>query len=89
MDILLLGLKSSGKTEVGHLIVKKTRENFDSTNGVQSFTLKTQQFIMNITEVGGNKEMQKLWHHYFKKVKLWILIQKFPRKILIYYFQFY
>ncbi|KAL5281388.1 hypothetical protein ACFFRR_005031 [Megaselia abdita] len=67
MSILLLGLESSGKTEIGHLIVKKQRQNFDSTNGVQNFTFNNHSFTINITEVGGNKEMQKLWHHYFIK----------------------
>lgn len=69
MNVLMLGLESSGKTEIGHLIIKKTRENFDSTNGVQNYSYKDSRSIINMTEVGGNKEMRKLWHHYFIKVK--------------------
>lgn len=77
MSVLLLGLESSGKTEIGHLIIRKPRENFEATNGVQSYTLNNHDFLINITEVGGNKEMQKLWHHYFIKVKQKQILLKF------------
>ena len=67
-----MGAAGSGKTEVGHLIINKLRDNFDSTNGVETYSFKTQKLSVNLTEIGGNSEMQKIWHHYYNKVcEMW------------------
>ncbi|EDV38535.2 uncharacterized protein Dana_GF19509 [Drosophila ananassae] len=68
--ILLLGASGSGKTELGHRLRKTPRpaDDQDATNGVRCFEVLPEEFPdiqLQLTEVGGNSEMQRLWHHYF------------------------
>ncbi|XP_037931535.1 ADP-ribosylation factor-like protein 2 [Teleopsis dalmanni] len=65
IKVVLLGLEGSGKTEIGCALAGTQRLGDDSTNGVQYFRMKLPSVQVSITEIGGNKEMQKIWHHYF------------------------
>ncbi|XP_067635836.1 ADP-ribosylation factor 5 [Eurosta solidaginis] len=65
LKVLMLGLASSGKTELGHLLSQQQRRDYEPTNGTQYFRMQLPNQYLAITEVGGNSEMQKIWHHYF------------------------
>ncbi|KAH8286702.1 hypothetical protein KR018_000442 [Drosophila ironensis] len=70
LHILVLGPSGSGKTELGHRIRRTPRPQDDqeSTNGVRCFEVVPDDFPdfrLQLTEVGGNPEMQRLWRHYF------------------------
>ncbi|XP_054729585.1 ADP-ribosylation factor-like protein 13B [Anastrepha obliqua] len=65
LKVLLLGLMASGKTELGHHLTRQQRTSHEATNGVQYFQMQLPERHLSITEVGGNPEMQKIWHHYF------------------------
>ncbi|XP_036320144.1 probable ADP-ribosylation factor At2g15310 [Rhagoletis pomonella] len=65
LKVLLLGLMGSGKSELGHLLSRQQRQDYEPTNGVQYFRMHLPDRHLSLTEVGGNVEMQKIWHHYF------------------------
>lgn len=65
IKVLLLGVMASGKTELGYILSRQQRENFEPTNGVQFYRIELPERYVSITEVGGNTEIQKIWHHYF------------------------
>ncbi|XP_017005700.2 ADP-ribosylation factor-like protein 3 [Drosophila takahashii] len=73
-QVLLLGPSGSGKTELGHRLSRSPRASDDqeATNGVRCYQISGGfQDIselpakLQLTEVGGNAEMQRLWRHYY------------------------
>lgn len=70
--LLLLGQMNSGKTEVAHRLLNIKRQNYMSTNGVRSYTMDLPSSAFRtpclLTEIGGNEEMQQIWHYYYGKV---------------------
>ncbi|XP_055857948.1 uncharacterized protein LOC129920589 [Episyrphus balteatus] len=67
LNILLLGMKSVGKTEVGYILAGKKRTIYETTNGVQCYKTRLPKCSLAITEVGGNRQSEKLWHHYYSR----------------------
>ncbi|XP_055922445.1 ADP-ribosylation factor 6 [Eupeodes corollae] len=65
LKILLLGLENVGKTEIGYILAGKKRTHYHTTNGVQCFKTQLAKCSLSITEVGGNRQNQKLWHNYY------------------------
>ncbi|XP_026845437.1 ADP-ribosylation factor-like protein 3 [Drosophila persimilis] len=73
-QVLLLGPAGSGKTELGHRVSGRERggDDLDPTNGVRCYRLESAALQrediavdLQLTEVGGNAEMQRLWKHYY------------------------
>ncbi|XP_017055970.2 ADP-ribosylation factor-like protein 15 [Drosophila ficusphila] len=68
-QVLILGPSGSGKTELGHRLSGTPRDLNDqeSTNGVRCFEISAEEthLKLQLTEVGGNAEMQRLWKHYY------------------------
>ncbi|KAH8367675.1 hypothetical protein KR084_001447 [Drosophila pseudotakahashii] len=71
-QVLLLGPSGSGKTELGHRLSRSTRASDDqeATNGVRCYQVfggfqEELPAKLQLTEVGGNAEMQRLWRHYY------------------------
>lgn len=65
LKFLILGLRGSGKTEIAHYLTKTQRLDYDSTNGVHNYTFKLMETMCSLTEIGGNDDMQRIWHHYY------------------------
>ncbi|KAL9871702.1 ADP-ribosylation factor-like protein 13B [Glossina fuscipes fuscipes] len=65
MRILLLGLAGSGKTEIAHQLIKAKRHDYQATNGAHSYNIIHSDTVCSLTEIGGNEDMQKIWHHYY------------------------
>ncbi|XP_017114789.1 uncharacterized protein LOC108137574 [Drosophila elegans] len=67
-QVLILGPAASGKTELGHRLSRSPRASDDqeATNGVRCYRLSLPDHAveLQLTEVGGNAEMQRLWQHY-------------------------
>lgn len=69
-QVLILGPSGSGKTELGHRLsrVSRDRDDQEATNGVRCYRMKSAEepiAQLQLTEVGGNVEMQRLWKHYY------------------------
>ncbi|XP_055698682.1 uncharacterized protein LOC129799083 [Phlebotomus papatasi] len=64
--ILLLGLDGSGKTTIGHSLLK-THPKIPpkATAGCQVFPLRILNHSVEVTEVGGREDVRPLWKHYF------------------------
>ncbi|XP_073835519.1 ADP-ribosylation factor-like protein 8 isoform X2 [Musca autumnalis] len=65
LKFLLLGLAGSGKTEIAHYLTEKQRLDYESTNGAHNYTMTSMNAQCSITEIGGNDDIQKIWHHYY------------------------
>ncbi|XP_019894974.2 ADP-ribosylation factor-like protein 15 [Musca domestica] len=65
LKFLLLGLAGSGKTEIGHYLMEKQRLDYESTNGAHNYSMKCGNAQCSITEIGGNDDIQNIWHHYY------------------------
>uniref|UniRef100_A0A1I8NPR1 Uncharacterized protein n=1 Tax=Stomoxys calcitrans TaxID=35570 RepID=A0A1I8NPR1_STOCA len=65
LKFLLLGLEDSGKTEIAHYLSQTQRSDYDSTNGVHNYTMKFMEVQCSMTEIGGNDDIQRIWHHYY------------------------
>lgn len=65
-------MAGSGKTEIAHCLSQTQRLDYDSTNGVHSYTIKCQEAQCSMTEIGGNDDIQRIWHHYYAGVSLGI-----------------
>ncbi|XP_016949676.1 ADP-ribosylation factor-like protein 15 [Drosophila biarmipes] len=67
-QLLILGPSGSGKTELGHRLsrVPRAPDDQEATNGVRCYELAAEELParLQLTEVGGNPEMQRLWKHY-------------------------
>lgn len=74
-DVLLLGLKGSGKTTIGNwaMKIKSPPKEIPSTVGLQMFETIVDNSVMTLIEVGGGDDIRKIWHHYFPKVSLIII----------------
>ncbi|XP_022216310.2 ADP-ribosylation factor-like protein 3 [Drosophila obscura] len=73
-QVLLLGPAGSGKTELGHRVSGRERDcdDMSPTNGVRCYRMDSAgvqreecAVRLQLTEVGGNAEMQRLWKHYY------------------------
>ncbi|KAH8420483.1 hypothetical protein KR009_010802 [Drosophila setifemur] len=71
-QVLVLGPAGCGKTELGHRLQGSQRSPDDQepTNGVRCYSIlpegqSSPEFQLQLTEVGGNREMQRLWRHYY------------------------
>jgi AAA+ ATPase superfamily predicted ATPase len=67
IPILILGLKSSGKTDIAFRLLNKKRDEFLSTNGCRVFTTKINKRLIKFTELGG-EEFYDIWKYYFLDV---------------------
>lgn len=68
LKLLLLGLVGSGKTEIAHYLSKTKRLDYDSTNGVHNYSMMVMETLCSLTEIGGNEDIQNIWHHYYAGV---------------------
>lgn len=74
--LLLLGQMNSGKTEVAHRLLNSKRQDYMSTNGVRNYTMDkitdlpspASRIPCSLTEIGGNDDMQQIWHYYYVSV---------------------
>ncbi|KAH8236055.1 hypothetical protein KR038_011750 [Drosophila bunnanda] len=71
-QVLILGPAASGKTELGHRLagLQRLEDDHEATNGVRCYTasITMEDFPaiqLQLTEVGGNPDMQRLWRHYY------------------------
>ncbi|XP_016970750.1 ADP-ribosylation factor-like protein 3 [Drosophila rhopaloa] len=68
-QVLVLGPAGSGKTELGHRLSRSPRaaDDQEATNGVRCYGVSGEELPakLQLTEVGGNMEMQRLWKHYY------------------------
>ncbi|XP_017064912.1 ADP-ribosylation factor-like protein 3 [Drosophila eugracilis] len=69
-QVLILGPLASGKTELGHRLSRVPRpiDDQEATNGVRCYhvtSVDPPAHHLQLTEVGGNPEMQRLWKHYY------------------------
>ncbi|XP_039229924.1 ADP-ribosylation factor-related protein 1 [Drosophila yakuba] len=68
-QVLILGPSGSGKTELGHRLsrVPRALDDQEATNGVRCYQMSAVEppAELQLTEVGGNAEMQRLWKHYY------------------------
>lgn len=73
-QVLILGPAASGKTELGHRLsaVQRPEDDQEATNGVRCYSASISPedpprppVQLQLTEVGGNPEMQRLWRHYY------------------------
>ncbi|KAH8245269.1 hypothetical protein KR032_007691, partial [Drosophila birchii] len=73
-QVLILGPAGSGKTELGHRLagLQRPEDDQEATNGVRCYSasitsedLPHPAVQLQLTEVGGNPQMQRLWRHYY------------------------
>ncbi|KAH8289152.1 hypothetical protein KR054_001035 [Drosophila jambulina] len=74
-QVLILGPAASGKTELGHRLagLQRPQDDHEATNGVRCYSASipaesdpsSPAVHFQLTEVGGNPEMQRLWRHYY------------------------
>ncbi|XP_075158345.1 ADP-ribosylation factor [Haematobia irritans] len=65
LKFLLLGLEGSGKTEIAHYLSRTQRLDYDPTNGVHNYNMTCMEAQCSMTEIGGNDDIQRIWHHYY------------------------
>lgn len=69
ISILLLGLESAGKTEIGQVLCNEPRIDFTSTKGVRTYNVQSKGQQIKLTEIGGSDSVRGIWPHYFNDVR--------------------
>ncbi|EDS33018.1 ADP-ribosylation factor [Culex quinquefasciatus] len=65
VDILIVGLESTGKTELAYKICGEIRNEYLKTKGCRVFNTNSDGTNIRITEVGGAAEFLDIWKYYF------------------------
>ncbi|CAD7093966.1 unnamed protein product [Hermetia illucens] len=83
INILVLGLNGSGKTEICHVLSDKKRTDMFPTNGLRLFARKIENFAVTFTEIGGNEGIRNIWHHYYPKAHAIIYVVDLADEVAI------
>lgn len=65
LRVLILGLDNAGKTSVVKKLSDEDISSISPTQGFNMKSVKTQDFKLNMWDIGGQKTIRPYWKHYF------------------------
>ncbi|XP_035890778.1 ADP-ribosylation factor-like protein 13A [Anopheles stephensi] len=65
LNILVLGLENSGKTEISFKICRQKRGDYASTKGCRLFETVIADTDVKLIEIGGGSDLRDIWKYYF------------------------
>lgn len=68
ISVLMIGIESSGKTEIGHVLSGEPRIDFGPTKGAHVFNVDSKSQHIKVTEIGGSDSVRDIWPHYYNDV---------------------
>jgi len=74
LRVLILGLDNAGKTSIVKRLSDETIDTVSPTQGFFMKSVKTQDFKLNIWDIGGQKSIRPYWKHYFEGTDVLIFV---------------
>ncbi|XP_041788069.1 LOW QUALITY PROTEIN: ADP-ribosylation factor-like protein 13B [Anopheles merus] len=65
LNILVLGIENSGKTEISFKICHQKRGDYASTKGCRLFETVIADTEIKLIEIGGGSDLRDIWKYYF------------------------
>uniref|UniRef100_A0A182K0W5 ADP-ribosylation factor-like protein 13B n=1 Tax=Anopheles christyi TaxID=43041 RepID=A0A182K0W5_9DIPT len=65
LNILVLGIENSGKTEIAFKICHQKRSDYASTKGCRLFETVIADTDIKLIEIGGGSDLRDIWKYYF------------------------
>ncbi|XP_052890197.1 ADP-ribosylation factor-like protein 13A [Anopheles moucheti] len=65
LNILVLGIENSGKTEIAFKICHQKRGDYASTKGCRLFETVISETEIKLIEIGGGSDLRDIWKYYF------------------------
>ena len=73
-NILILGLDNAGKTTLLKCLTEEEIKITEPTKGVNVKSIIYNGFTINVTDIGGQKEIRQYWNYYYEGVDALIFV---------------